>query len=987
MEPSNEVFFDSSTTLEHPSTNSIPTTNLRTRSNSGRSSRDGVSARVEEHVDDTTWNALPVPLTTTRFSVSTSTSTSLLTFTPRPVSADHMRRLSGIQKTLSFPNFHPSPPTPSDDSRPVFAHSPLPNNNDSPSAPLTPTLQPTSSFLAPNRSPSQKRKPPASHSSYGVDSSLGPPPSYSTQRTLSQDRLRTKSSASTTGASVPQLDHVAAIPSGKSNSRDQTSLTSNHLTALPLEADLSSPETIDSLSPSATQTESDTTPATSVAGTNMNSSDEKLNTGLGLDGTHDDAKASSSDETQKSEDLFLNIARTDAGSRPGSSKTDKRRSRISLPFLSGSRPSTAAKSSPMTAQFESSHLTPRSEHPFGKRSSLGQHVPGALTSSSYFDDTRSYLGKPSDLQSNAGSVSQLTSRSRRHSNANVDTLRPPTRSRTSRLASEGLYADRFKVGENVATESTISTTAPSTVWDELDDLKSRIKKLELTGKLPPSSAAAMTSTERPRTATTAATTTMSNSPKTKSAAPPLPSTIEGIPSTVHPLLHEALNNAKSSLNQETYQKLQSTAQDALQLSSMLSTEGYGTNGSPLSPQTERQLRRRTESMCRSLTELAIAMLSDKQSVSSPTARPGSREQHGSSVSTLRARGNSTDAATIDRAAIQSRVQSRLENRRTSLLQQQQQSTPTTEPQSTTRTEMSTFRTPPASVVSGPISSRLSRTSTTTARARRSGAHSFLDGASEDDSPSISSSAIRPVSRAMTELTPSHQSTGPSSYRSLARDRATFSREYTKQHPLPGGNVGGGTSVIDPASLAHRMPVPAGVTTRATRVVSRRTFPAEMGQSPGGYESSPGVGYSNTPTHVPRPPFTISIERRHPSSSAYQSPSTVQQQGQYQHTEQPSPALSQHQQTPTDTSSERRTSSTRRSLGFASRISNVSSRLKAARAERLASATHASSPISANVTIGRGKDSASIHEKENSGAGSMGMMSEGNGEGQAVGTTT
>ncbi len=34
------------------------------------------------------------------------------------------------------------------------------------------------------------------------------------------------------------------------------------------------------------------------------------------------------------------------------------------------------------------------------------------------------------------------------------------------------------------TESSASTAAPSTVWDELDDLKSRIHRLELTGKIP-----------------------------------------------------------------------------------------------------------------------------------------------------------------------------------------------------------------------------------------------------------------------------------------------------------------------------------------------------------------------------------------------------------------------------------------------------------------------------------------------------------------------
>src|SRR5262249_50515036 len=41
-----------------------------------------------------------------------------------------------------------------------------------------------------NSVPSPQRRPPASHSSYGVETRSGPPPSYTTQITLSQDRIR-----------------------------------------------------------------------------------------------------------------------------------------------------------------------------------------------------------------------------------------------------------------------------------------------------------------------------------------------------------------------------------------------------------------------------------------------------------------------------------------------------------------------------------------------------------------------------------------------------------------------------------------------------------------------------------------------------------------------------------------------------------------------------------------------------------------------------
>ena len=898
------TFLDSTRT---PSTNSIATPFIF-RSNSLQSHDSSAVKRVAHEHHKEASGVLLTPLQTTRLALRKKPKSISISSAPILESASaHMRRLSGIPKTLSYPTFHPhSEP---DENRPVSAHSAHP--------PSTPKLLPTN---IPNRSPSQKRRPPASHSSYGVETSLGPPPSYTTQQ---QDR-RNQKGGTGTGPVAERVTPQPQLNEAKQQQRDVPTI--DHLTALPVlrpsDSEFSSPETFDSQS--SPREGSDTTPPTSAGGTKMNEFDETTITrGLGLDATQDDAKASSSDETQKSEDLFLNIAKTDA-SRP-----DKRRSRISLPFFSGTRPATAAaRSSPMSTHFESS-LQTRSERAFGKRSSLGQHVPGALTSSSFFDDTRSQAGRPTDLRSNIDSADERSQlRSRRYSNANADTLRPPTRSRTSRLASENLCTERHRLGERVATESTISTTAPSTVWSELDDLKSRIKKLELTGKLPPSSAAAMTTTERPRTATTAAT-TMSSSPKhNKPPVTALPSAIEGVSSTVHPLLHEALTNAKASVNPDVYQKLQATAQDALQLSTMLSQEGYGVTGSALPPQTERQIRRRTESMCRGLTELAIALLAESRGPTSPTARPGSCGQHSGAASVLRTRTFS-DEAPSERPSASARVQSRLESRRTSMLLSHSQASPTTE----TPPSNPTYRTPPASVISQPgTSSRVSRTSTVT-RSRRSQNHKLLDGTTDnedDPSPSVSS---RPVSRAATDI--------GTTYRTLARDRATFSREYTKQHPLPGSH-----QASEPSSTSTRVGLPSNLSI-TSRVSSRRKHPSPSTAndiiSPSQLESSPLTAMpsfdhydahrqAQTPSHVPRPPFTISIERRPRSNhgnSASNSPAT---------------ATSTPESTGAANGTERRPSSTRRSLGFASRISNVSNRLKQARAERMASANHAQSPL-------------------------------------------
>ncbi|KAL6871074.1 hypothetical protein J3F83DRAFT_640128 [Trichoderma novae-zelandiae] len=175
-------------------------------------------------------------------------------------------------------------------------------------------------------------------------------------------------------------------------------------------------------------------------------------------------------------------------------------------------------------------------------------------------------------------------------------------------------------GGNIAdgTESTTSTNAPSTVWDELDELKSRIHRLELTGKLPPTSAAAVikASEERPPTATTTVT-TMSLSPRKSTVG----QQTDGGSSTTssqreaHTNLHSALGKIRTILSPEVYRALETAANDALALSSMMGAPGQpgpisgsasvvGGGGSGV---TDRQLRRRTDSVCRSLTELCIAL--------------------------------------------------------------------------------------------------------------------------------------------------------------------------------------------------------------------------------------------------------------------------------------------------------------------------------------------------------------------------------------------
>ncbi|WZH44793.1 hypothetical protein QYS62_005821 [Fusarium acuminatum] len=171
------------------------------------------------------------------------------------------------------------------------------------------------------------------------------------------------------------------------------------------------------------------------------------------------------------------------------------------------------------------------------------------------------------------------------------------------------------------TESTLSNTAPSTVWDELDDLKSRIHRLELTGKLPSTSGAAVSrlSDERPPTATTTAT-TMSSSPKrhdNNHQNNDAVSTTSSHHRESHSILQSALAKSRVLLDTQVYQALESAANDAMALASMMGTPGQpgpissgaSTIGSSVTV-TDRQLRRKAESVCRSLTELCLALGED-----------------------------------------------------------------------------------------------------------------------------------------------------------------------------------------------------------------------------------------------------------------------------------------------------------------------------------------------------------------------------------------
>ncbi|KAH6627859.1 hypothetical protein F5144DRAFT_286723 [Chaetomium tenue] len=241
------------------------------------------------------------------------------------------------------------------------------------------------------------------------------------------------------------------------------------------------------------------------------------------------------------------------------------------------------------------------------------------------------------------------------------------------------------------TESSSSTAAPSTVWDELDELKSRIHRLERTGKMPSTSGGGMSrsSDERPRTATTNAT-TVSASPKrgsgpgssyaeANSGSTPL------APRETQPLLLSALSKTKNLVKPDVFTAIESATTDAMALTSLIGSIGQpgpisssastigGYNGSV----TDRQLRKKADSICRSLTELCLALADPAERKKEPQPATAALEQ-GAFISPTANNSPSLDvvaphrrpsavAETVIKASTSPRAPTSLEQKRKTML--------------------------------------------------------------------------------------------------------------------------------------------------------------------------------------------------------------------------------------------------------------------------------------------------------------------------------
>ncbi|KAJ5439371.1 uncharacterized protein N7458_010369 [Penicillium daleae] len=515
------------------------------------------------------------------------------------------------------------------------------------------------------------------------------------------------------------------------------------------------------------------------------------------------------DGRPKNEDVFLNIARTDSGRRDSLGRSDFRRvsglptrraglasyaanycatptlspetwkitdggggeskqSRLGYSTQSLRSPTTRADpeqtpspdqrfsnaDSPLPAIHSASvNLSPSaSAHPLDD--------PARFRYSSLTTGSRSVIGAPRSRLSRTSPETSPRSppvNGERRPSIHEPRLRHSTLStiRSSRQPSTSETTERARGETDKArdgTESTLSTNAPSTVWDELDDLKSRIRKLELTGKLPPSSQEAISGAaqERPRTAATTVT-ALSTSPRHhRKVSTPSADADYAAQSQVHPLLQSALAKAKDVLTSDVYTALEVTIKDALTLSTMLGVNiaPSGTvsvvNGGYTS--SERHARRKADSVCRSLTELCLA-LTDKQvqrdrSTSTshvPGAQPqraNGRDNESLAPGLSYQRASSHEPEGLERRpSTSSRMSSRLEARRLSLIN----------PATATAAESKLPHSPHSPSVAPPPS-RLHRMSASL-RSRRP--------PTDEETPETTTPLNRSLSRAMTEVgTPS-----------------------------------------------------------------------------------------------------------------------------------------------------------------------------------------------------------------------------------------
>lgn len=708
------------------------------------------------------------------------------------------------------------------------------------------------------RSPPIKR-PPASRSSHGIATSSGPPPALSTRRSYNaESRLRNPPTSprathpptvhSTSIDSIVRQTHQTVDDSTESRDSEGVRSIQRQKSSIVEGGKIK----MDGRYEIQSGSEEDRDPTLRING-------HRKKTGAHI------RKESGQQKSQSSqEDLFLNLARADSVVENGpeqSNRSERKHSRFRGSSLQQSRESRPTSSHrPSTSVGGSGQRISSMQHKYDRESSFNptSHCSPENGSLFSFKDSstksRTYAAsahpldqrpRSSNIRTSLGGLSRddtaqdrstglpLGSGRRRaipdpslgpvglgytQSNLSYTPNGHYGSSYFSNHQDQGQEADEDPQTPHAeGTESTVSTTAPSTVWDELEDMKSRIRKLELTGKLPASSNAAMSNTVRegPPTATTTMTTN-SLSPKRRhmNSISPEASTVKAPEiANLHPLLHAALSKTKSNINANLYRALEATASDALALAAIAGNA----NAQSISPSTasfagtsnvdDRRLRRKADNMCRSLTELCIALSEESQEAESAVAKIRPRSKDGSiaaqrNESTLQALMSVRATNDEPHYRSSSRVMDRLEARRASLALGSSPFNRRESPQEASS---------PAQAVS-PGSGRLDRASSGINRSR----------VSEDQRDIVSSR--RPLSRASTEIGQVRHS-----------PQTRTSREYTSQHPMPNPQRSPSVQSSLPARKSYfpsasQSPITPNMQLGSRRYIERSTPPSSADSS-------------------------------------------------------------------------------------------------------------------------------------------------------------
>lgn len=551
--------------------------------------------------------------------------------------------------------------------------------------------------------------------------------------------------------------------------------------------------------------------------------DESSDYDSGLRSQSDDARAVSSrrgatdtdgTDGEQGEDLFLHIAEDSAAresAAEAASRADRLRSRIARASNRQSFPSANYSSSPappssatptangrrIPSTIDTKSSTPARRNSLLPSSSRTQREQTPLTPTYPLDTPRSRLldlsPKPPVSSSSPKirdqdlSPRQFLSQLGRRRPSYPDAVQtPPSRAQTYRPSN--LYYSSSRDNQDAphvdhsqgtpsqipqgtpsradGTESLDDSTGPAaSVWDELDDLKSRIRRIELGGKIPTTSGAvvANATAERPRTANTSVT-TVSSSPKQQrktNVSPPDSTVGTHTVQKAYPVLREALAKTKQYVSPGVFRVLEATASEAIGLAEL--TGGAGPQGTFHSASSilngasmpDRQVRRKADNICRSLMELCVALCDTKSSVASPalrtvaaaSSRRPSVQINGESPQTIR-QSIEPESNTLPRSS-PSRAMDRIQARRTSMLSPGLNGSPR---------ESSQDPPPPSQ---SQIPTRLSRAGTSLHRT-----HRMVDDDNEDP-------IMRAPSRAMTD------------FRDIRSNKTTrFSRDYTSREPMP-----------------------------------------------------------------------------------------------------------------------------------------------------------------------------------------------------------